>query len=125
MTRSEGPITREIVSRRVRPGESALGEFTYSVVETNLPVGRDRRAHRRISSRLQEGLLAEGRGRVLVDCRIRDRSRNGAKLQLNVNRPLPPAFLLTDAASQTQFWATLMWQVGLEAGVRLVPIAKT
>ena len=54
-----------------------------------------------------------------MDCRIRDKSRHGARLHLDKDRPLPRLFLLTDPATATCYRATLVWQVGRDAGVRL------
>lgn len=112
------------IGRRVPAGMATRGEFTYSVVETAVvPKARgDRRGERRTRSRLREGLVAERRGRVLVECRIRDLSKRGARLQLDKDRPLPKVFLLTEAGTRRAFWATLAWQVGRDAGVKLVPV---
>ena len=83
----------------------------------------ERRSTRRLRTRLRDASLAERRGRTLVECRIRDRSEHGARLLLDQDRVLPRTFLLTDAAVDTSFRATLVWQTGREAGVRLLPLA--
>lgn len=80
----------------------------------------ERRADGRVRTRLRDATLAEGRGRVLMDCRIRDKSRQGARLQLDEDRPLPKVFLLSEPATGTCYRATLVWQAGRDAGVRLV-----
>ena len=136
-----------ITARRVTPGARLDGEFTYSVVvvapaskssasqscasksseskssESKSPAsqaGGERRADGRMRTRLRDATLAEGRGRVLMGCRIRDKSRHGARLHLDKDRPLPKVFLLSDPAAKTCYRATLVWQAGRDAGVRLV-----
>ena len=109
----------EVAARRVT-GAPAADDFTYSVVE---PDPRERRGERRARTRLRDGLVKERRGQVLVECRIRDRSRFGARLRLDADLRLPNLFILTDAASRARYRAVLVWQVGLDAGVRLVPLA--
>ena len=110
--------------KRVTAGTAAHGEFTYSIVDTT-PVapqqGGERRHEDRQRTRLRDGVLAEGRGRVVGDCRIGNRSKRGARLQLDKERPLPKSFLLTDPASHASFRATLIWQRGRDAGVKLTP----
>lgn len=116
----------DVVGRRVSVGtasSSAHEDFTYSVVDAE-PMRRigERRRQQRFRTRLREAILGERRGRVIVECRIRDRSPVGARLRLHAPCPLPAAFVLTDTASGTSFWATLVWQSGHDAGVRLVPL---
>lgn len=115
----------EVVGRRVAPGAAPEGAFTYSVVL--LPAaagwsGLERRGDIRRRTRLRDGIVGERRHRVITDCRIRDRSRGGARLQLDKDRPLPRSFVLTDAASRHLYRADLVWQAGRDAGVRLTPI---
>lgn len=110
----------EVVGRRVPAGNSRLDDFTYSVVE--MPA--ERRGPRRSRTRLREGLLSERPGRPPIQCRILDQSTTGAKLQLHDEHPLPRSFLLNDAAQQAQFRATLVWQKGRDAGVRLEAIVR-
>lgn len=121
---SEAPSPSiEVLSRRVAPGSAPSSDFTYSVVETGLLLRKgERRNDQRARTRLREGLVAEKPGRVIVDCRIRDRSKRGARLQLDKDRPLPKSFVLTEAGTRQRFWATLVWQTGRDAGVRLVPL---
>ena len=123
----------DVTARRVSPGARPGGGFTYSVVVIGAPAskssaskpsashaGDERRADGRVRTRLRDATLAEGRGRVLMECRIRDKSRHGARLQLDKDRPLPKVFLLSDPAAKTCYRATLVWQAGRDAGVRLV-----
>ena len=115
---------RTFAGRRVAPGATLSGEFTYSVIESD--IGSDlgageRRRERRLRTRLREGLVAERRGRTIADCRIRDLTKTGARLQLDADLPLPKSFLLTEAGTRRAFRATLIWQAGRDAGVRLVP----
>jgi hypothetical protein len=87
------PVPVDVVGRRVAAGAAPSGEFTYTVVETrpSQQPRTDRRGETRGRTRLREGQIAEQRGRVLVECRIRDLSRRGARLQLDKDRPLPKA----------------------------------
>ena len=117
-------LGRDVTGRRVTPGEERSDDFVYTVIVAEPPARpgpREQRQDRRVRTRLHDGIIAERAGRALVDCRIRDRSRTGARLQLDKDRPLPRSFLLTDVACRSQFWATLMWQVGRDAGVKLSP----
>ena len=109
----------EIAARRVADGAMPGHEFTYSVVE---PAPGDKRGERRVATRLRDAQIGMRRGHVLVECRIRDRSRGGARLRLDAPHALPKMFLLTDAASRTRFHALLVWQSGRDAGVRLTPV---
>ena len=110
---------REVAARRVVAGGALQGEFTYSVVE---PTAGERRIEQRLRTRLRDGTLGMRRGHVLVECRIRDRSRGGARLRLDAPCALPRMFLLTDAASRARYHAMLVWQHGCDAGVRLTPV---
>ncbi len=112
---------------KVEPGPLDIhlrGEFTYSVIAaSNRSLTLlDKRDAERLRTRLRGGLLCDGRGRVIVDCLIQNRSRGGARLRLSIDRPLPRRFLLADDVSQTRFWAHLAWQKGCNAGVRLLAI---
>ena len=139
---------REAVGRRVPQGEAPRGEFTYSVVEPGVAKPRapprprapaakpkpatvqaaaaprtlNRRNEGRTKSHLREGFVAGPRRNPLVDCRIRDLSRGGAKLSLEADLVLPRTFLLVEAGTRATYRATLAWQKGRDAGVRLTPI---
>ncbi len=117
--------TREVLGRRVAPGEAARGEFTYSVVAVAPAgwTGIERRGDRRLRTRLRDGLIGERKHRIIADCRIKDRSRGGARLQLDKDRPLPKSFVLTDGAARSLYRADLVWQVGRDAGVKLTILA--
>ena len=127
---SEADAAPIVTARRVPPGARPNEDFTYSVVligaRAKVPakasvdrVTGERRTDGRTRTRLRDAVLGEGRGRVLMECRIRDRSRHGARLQLDKDRPLPRAFLLSDPAAGTCYRARLIWQAGRDAGVRL------
>jgi hypothetical protein len=124
MTPPDDPTSRrDEIGRKVAPGAASRGEFTYSVIE---PAARqkaaasgERRGEGRTRSRLREGQVAERPGKILVECRIRDLSKRGARLQLDKDRPLPKAFLLNEAGTDRTYWAVLAWQVGRDAGVKL------
>ena len=125
MTDARSPSARQgalYTGRRTEAGAPPSDDFTYCVLEpeTQDRQTKDRRREKRARTRLRDGLVNERR--VLVDCLIRDRSKFGAKLQLDKERVLPAIFVLTDSSSQTRFVATLIWQDGLEAGVKLKPI---
>ena len=110
-----------VEGRRVAAGQRSLHDFTYFVVEMpQSDQAGERRAGRRTRTRLHEGLIAERIGGSIVDCRIRDLSHQGARLQLDKHRPLPRAFLLTDTATRQQFRVALIWQLGRSAGVRFL-----
>ena len=115
---------REVLGRRVAPGERVRGEFTYSVVELAPAgwAGIERRGDKRLRTRLRDGLIGERKHRTIADCRIKDRSRGGARLQLEKDRPLPKSFVLTDGAARSLYRADLVWQVGRDAGVRLTEL---
>lgn len=121
------PVTiRTVEGRRVPPGRQAgtTGEFTYSVVTAPACwMGVERRGSKRLRTRLRDGVIGERKHRVIADCRIVDRSRGGARLQLDKDRPLPERFVLTDGGAREMFRADLVWQAGRQAGVRLVPLA--
>ena len=116
--------THEVTGRRVAPGERARGEFTYSVVDVAPAgwAGTERRGDKRLRTRLRDGLIGERKHRPIVDCRIKDRSRSGARLQLDKDRPLPKSFVLTDGAARSLYRADLIWQVGRDAGVKLTEL---
>ncbi len=122
MTTSEP--THEELGRLVAPGERARGEFTYSVVEMAPAgwAGIERRSDKRLRTRLRDGLIGERKHRPIADCRIKDRSRSGARLQLDKDRPLPKSFVLTDGAARSLYRADLVWQVGRDAGVKLTEL---
>ncbi len=112
----------DVIGRRIAAGALPNHDFFYSVIDATPAEGRprggaDRRAETRAKTRLRDGVVAERR--VLVDCRIRDKSKTGARLRLEADRPLPKTFVLTDPASRAKYTATLIWQIGREAGVRL------
>ena len=119
MTRATPRKPLDVTGRRIAAGSSTIDDFTYCVVE---PAPGDRRGDRRSRTRLRDGIVGERRGHVLVDCRIRDLSKRGARLRLDEDRPLPRTFLLTDSASRARYWAILVWQVARDAGVKLSKI---
>ena len=138
----DATLHKNVEGRRIAAGTISLDDFTYSIVEaeprpvpkrrpavidpipgaTRGATTKERRGENRTRTRLRDGVLAEGRGRVLCDCQIRDRSKRGARLQLDSDTPLPQRFLLADPASKTRFRAALVWQDGRDAGVRLAAV---
>ncbi len=117
-------LTKEVLGRRVDRGERVQGEFTYSVVELAPAgwAGIERRGDKRLRTRLRDAVIGERKHRAIAGCRIKDRSRSGARLQLEKDRPLPKSFVLTDGAARSLFRADLVWQVGRDAGVRLTAL---
>ena len=111
--------TVDVAARRIASGETLQGDFTYSVVE---PAAGERRVEQRLRTRLRDAMVGLRRGHVLVECRIRDRSRGGARLRLDAPCALPRMFLLTDAVSRARYHALLVWQRDCDAGVRLTPL---
>lgn len=114
----------EVLARRVAAGTTAAGEFTYSVVAL-APAswsGLERRGDKRLRTRLRDGIIGERKHRSIVDCRISDRSPDGARLRLDGDRRLPHRFVLTDGAARSLYRADLVWQTGRDAGVRLTPL---
>jgi hypothetical protein len=125
MTMPDDPEVRHReTGRKVAAGARNRSDFTYSVIETGPSRGTrgERRGDDRVRSRLREGAIADRPGRVLVECRIRDLSKRGARLHLEKDRPLPRAFLLTEGGTRRTYRALLAWQIGRDAGVRLIPI---
>lgn len=110
----------DVVGRRVAAGQLAKDDFTYTVVEVSRK--GERRAEGRVRTHLREGSVKESRGRHIVECRIRELSRKGARLQLDRERPLPKTFLLREAGTESTYMATLIWQMGRDAGVRIARV---
>lgn len=119
-----GNAPREVLGRRIALGEALQGEFTYSVVEVARPgwAGLERRGDKRLRTRLRDGIIGERKHRTIAECRIRDRSDGGARLQLDKDRLLPKTFVLTDGAARSLYRAELVWQVGRDAGVKLTAL---
>ena len=115
----------QFVGRRVAPGNTVSGEFTYSIVDIAaeaLWAGQERRGARRLRTRLRDGIIGKTKHRSIAQCTIKDRSGGGARLQLDVAHALPPSFVLSDSAARMLYRATLVWQDGREAGVQLVEV---
>lgn len=114
----------EVLGRRVAPGAAPAGDFTYSVVELAPAAwsGLERRGGKRLRTRLRDGIIGERRHGAIAECRISDRSPDGARLRLDGDRRLPQRFVLTDGAARSLFRADLVWQTGRDAGVRLTPL---
>ena len=128
---AKGPasVPRVTVVTGVKVGPGPLDKhlrdaFTYSIIDTaeSKITLLDKRDDERMRTRLRGGLVSNEQNRVITDCLIQDRSRSGARLRLAQDRPLPRRFLLSDEASQSRFWARLVWQKGREAGVKLVAL---
>jgi hypothetical protein len=118
-------VRHEETGRKVTTGPRIRTDFTYSIIETGPSRsgrGAERRGEDRVRSRLREGAVIDRPGRVLAECRIRDLSKRGARLHLEKDVPLPRAFLLTEGGTRRTYRALLAWQVGRDAGVRLIPV---
>lgn len=85
--------------------------------DIDLPDDADRRGEGRLRTRLRAGILRSRDGRRLVDCVIRDRSTNGAKLILTEERPLPLELELEDQADHRRYDIRIIRRNGADIGV--------
>jgi hypothetical protein len=99
------------------------GEVAYWAV---LPEGRppeskcaNNRAHARERTRLRSAKLLDGAYRFVCEGRICDRSRNGLRLALAQDVPLPPRLAVhIDETSEVRE-AKVIWRRGSTIGIRL------
>ncbi|PZU84577.1 MAG: hypothetical protein DI527_22520 [Chelatococcus sp.] len=78
----------------------------------------DNRAAERWRARLRSASILDGKGRALVECRVLDLSRSGAKLKPETQRPLPVqvGYLAHDADEVRP--ATIVWMRDGLIGIR-------
>jgi hypothetical protein len=115
-------------SRRVReflmPWSGDQGaSVTYRVVEPKAAreAKPERRTQSRQRTRLRSGkVLAKNNG-FIVECLIRERSAEGARLQLGKIVDVPDRICLFDDAELRVRAAEVVWHRGHEIGVRFMP----
>jgi hypothetical protein len=96
------------------------GEIAYWVVSSKAaPSPADQRAQSREQTRLRSAKLLDGGGRFLSESRICDRSRDGLRLALARDVPLPPQLAVhIDETSEVRE-AQTVWRRGSTIGLRL------
>jgi PilZ domain len=99
------------------------GEVAYWVVSSagRSPADKsaDQRAHSRERTRLRSAKLLDGAYRFVCEGRICDRSRNGLRLALAQDVPLPPQLAVhIDETSEVRE-AKVIWRRGSTIGIRL------
>jgi hypothetical protein len=99
------------------------GEIAYCVVSEGelSPAAKsaDLRAHPRTRTRLRSAKLLDGGCRFISESRICDRSRDGLRLALARDIPLPPRLAVhIDETSEVRE-ATIIWRRGSTVGIRL------
>ena len=115
--------TRPEAALKIGRKLAGRGEVAYWVV---LPEGRppeskraNNRAHARQRTRLRSAKLLDGAYRFVCEGRICDRSRNGLRLALAQDVPLPPQLAVhIDETSEVRS-AKIIWRRGSTLGVRL------
>ncbi|MGC2155435.1 MAG: PilZ domain-containing protein [Pseudolabrys sp.] len=63
------------------------------------------------------GMIAFNKRNSTMDCRVRDFSATGARVQLTNTAIVPDQFDLTIARKERSFRASMVWRSGNEAGV--------
>lgn len=76
----------------------------------------ERRQGDRHRTRLRAGILRSREGRRLLDCLIRDRSKEGFKLVLSNDRLLPIELELEDEANHRRYEIRIVRRNGTEVG---------
>jgi hypothetical protein len=96
---------------------------TYSVVdgEVSHPGSEERRNDPRRRTRLRWGKVVDAGNRFIVECQIRERSPEGARLLLVKQANLPDRIGLFDDAELSIRTAEIMWRRSLEIGIRFTP----
>jgi hypothetical protein len=94
------------------------GEVAYWVVSP-ADNSADQRAHSRERTRLRSAKLLDGAYRFVCEGRICDRSRNGLRLALAKDDPLPPQLAVhIDETSEVRE-VKVIWRRGSTIGIRL------
>jgi hypothetical protein len=94
------------------------GEVAYWVVSP-ADNSADQRAHSRERTRLRSAKLLDGAYRFVCEGRICDRSRNGLRLALAQDVPLPPQLAVhIDETSEVRE-VKVIWRRGSTIGIRL------
>lgn len=81
----------------------------------------EKRAAARHRTRLRSGKIADLSGRFIVECAIHDRSATGARLRRVALAPVPGRICLYDDAANSLSAAAIVWERGLEIGIRFTP----
>jgi hypothetical protein len=122
-----GSLTGRL-SRRVRellmPWSADLpGVVTYSVVERAVQgaIEEDRRSQLRQRTRLRSGKVLAMDNGFIVECLIRERSAEGARLQLARTVDLPGRIGLFDDAELCIRAAEIVWRRRHQLGIRFRP----
>jgi hypothetical protein len=116
-------------SRRVREflmpwSGDQNGAVTYRVIEPSRPreTQTERRTQSRRRTRLRSGkVLAKNNNGFIIECLIRERSAEGARLQLGKTIDLPDRICLFDDAELRVRAAEVVWRRRNELGIRFTP----
>ena len=82
------------------------------------PASGDRRHDQRRRTRLRSGKVVDADNRFIVECQIRERSREGARLLLVRPATIPDRVGLFDDAELKIKTAEIIWRQALEVGIR-------
>ena len=85
------------------------------------PASGDRRHDQRRRTRLRSGKVVDADNRFIVECQIRERSREGARLLLVRPATIPDRVGLFDDAELKIKTAEIIWRQALEVGIRFTP----
>jgi len=91
----------------------------HTGAEEPLPAGAERRAEPRVRANAPARVFHGEGNSFWIDCRIKDRSRSGAKIQLSALFQLPPELVLLDFEQGLAFDAQLRWRRAEMAGLWL------
>jgi hypothetical protein len=80
----------------------------------------DNRDGVRRRTRLRSGKIADETGRFIVECRLYDRSDEGARLCAVAPAAIPDRILFFDDEQASAALAEVVWRRGAEIGVRFV-----
>jgi hypothetical protein len=81
----------------------------------------EKRFAERRRTRLRSGKIADLTGRFIIECAVHDRSQGGARLRRVAQVPVPASICLYDDATNTLVPAAVVWERGLDLGVRFTP----
>ncbi|MFI5013169.1 MAG: PilZ domain-containing protein [Hyphomicrobiales bacterium] len=108
-------------------GAGAAGAVTYSIVEHSPAelASDDRRSDARRRTRLHSGKVVGLDHSFIVECLIRERSEDGARLLLARKVEMPDRIGLFDDAEMSIKTAEVMWHREQEVGIRFTPALDT
>jgi hypothetical protein len=121
--RAQGSLAGRLAQRvkgLLMPRSDAV---TYSVVESETahPASGDRRNDARRRTRLRSGKVVDPGNRFIVECQIRERSQEGARLLLVKPAEIPDRIGLFDDSELSIRTAEIIWRQALEIGIRFTP----